>query len=163
MAEYPDTELLDLSRERWGIERLFQQVTEVCGLKGLIGGTPQATIFQFALCLLLYNVLQPICGFMAMHQQRDCETISLKKLFVGTREQVLTWSVLERREVVSLDYFQPLSTKSLNICLQRNLKPELSGGWIKAVNKTPQRIASRSHKRTHASVFRLLRDARQRW
>lgn len=51
-SEFPATELLDLYRERWGIERVFQQVTEVFGLKGLIGGTPQATIFQFAFCLL---------------------------------------------------------------------------------------------------------------
>ncbi len=51
---------LDLDRERWGIERVFQHVTEVCGLKGLIGETPPATIFQFAACLLLDNVLQTI-------------------------------------------------------------------------------------------------------
>lgn len=51
-SEFPATELLDLYRERRGIERVFQQVTDVFGLKGLIGGTPQATIFQFAFCLL---------------------------------------------------------------------------------------------------------------
>ena len=38
--KFPATELLELYRERWGIERVFQQVTEIFGLKGLIGGTP---------------------------------------------------------------------------------------------------------------------------
>ena len=79
-------------------------------------GLLQPTIFQFAICLLLYKVVQTIRGFVALHQQRDCETISLENLFVDTREQLLTWSVLGRREVVSLDDFQPLSTKSLTIC-----------------------------------------------
>jgi hypothetical protein len=158
-VEFPATELLDLYRERWGIERVFQQVTEVFGLKWLIDGTPQATIFQFAFCLLLYNVLQTIRGFVAKHQQRDCETISLENLFVDPREQLLTWSVLERREIVSLDDFPPLPTKSLKNRLQRILKPEWSEHWIKAVNKTPRRISPRNHQRTQSSVFRLLRNA----
>jgi hypothetical protein len=34
--------------QRWGIEQVFQKVTEVFHLQGLIGGTPKATIFQFA-------------------------------------------------------------------------------------------------------------------
>lgn len=161
-TEFPATELLDLYRERWGIERVFQQVTEVFGLKGLIGGTPQATIFQFAFCLLLSNVLQTIRSCVTLHQQRDCETISLENLFVDTREQLRTWSVLERREVVSLDFFQPLTAKSLKTRLHHILQSEWSDRWLKAVNKTPRPSAPRNPKRTHASVFRLLRDARQR-
>lgn len=161
-VKFPATELLDLYRERWGIERVFQQITEVFGLKGLIGGTPQATIFQFAFCLLLSNVLQTIRGFVALHQQRDYETISLENLFVDTREQLLTWSVLERRTIVSLDFFQPLAAKPLKTRLHRILQPEWSDRWIKAINKTPRRPAARNPQRTHASVFRLLRDASQR-
>ena len=55
---YPATELLEHYLQRWGIEQVFQKVTEVFHLQGLIGGTPKATIFQFAFCLLLYNVIQ---------------------------------------------------------------------------------------------------------
>ena len=51
-------DLLWLYQERWGIERLFQKVTEVFGLAGLIGSRPQACIFQFAFCMLLYNLVQ---------------------------------------------------------------------------------------------------------
>ena len=61
-AEYPASDLLELYALRWGIERVFQQVTEVFGLAKLIGGTPQATVFPFAFCLLLYNMTHVIPG-----------------------------------------------------------------------------------------------------
>lgn len=99
---------------------------------------------------------------MLNHQRRDCETISLENLFVDVREQLMTWSVLERRAVVSLDFFQPLPTKSLTTRLHQILKPEWSERWIKAINKKPRPMTPRSTKRTHSSVFRLLRDAPQR-
>jgi len=99
---------------------------------------------------------------VANHQRRDCETISLENLFVDAREQLTTWSVLERRAVVSLDFFQPWPTKSLTTRLHHILKPEWSDRWVKAVNKKPRPTTPRSTKRTHCSVFRLLRDAPQR-
>jgi hypothetical protein len=46
--EYPAADLLALYAERWGIENMFQQVTEVFGLTALIGGTPQACLFQLS-------------------------------------------------------------------------------------------------------------------
>ena len=56
---YPDPaeELLEHYLQRWGIEQVFQKVTEVFHLQGLIGSTPKATIFQFAFCLVLYNLI----------------------------------------------------------------------------------------------------------
>jgi hypothetical protein len=57
--------LLVLYGHRWGIERCFQQVTEVFGLQGLIGSSPRATVFQFAFCLVLYNILQLIRAYVA--------------------------------------------------------------------------------------------------
>ena len=58
VRKFPAIDLLDLYAERWEIERVFQKVTEVFSLESLIGGTPQANLFQFSLCLLLYNQLQ---------------------------------------------------------------------------------------------------------
>jgi len=75
---YPAQDLLWLYSERWGIERMFQQVTEVFGLQGLIGGTPQACIFQFAFCLLLYNMIQVVRGYLAAGQYRQPEEIRRK-------------------------------------------------------------------------------------
>lgn len=69
-------DLLWLYQQRWRIERLFQKVTEVFGLKQLIGGTPEACLFQFAFCMVLYNIVQLQTGYVAEAQsaiwQRRC-------------------------------------------------------------------------------------------
>jgi hypothetical protein len=160
--DYPARELLAHYLERWGIERVFQQVTETFGLQGLIGGTPEATIFQFSFCLLLYNVMQTIRGFVAKHQARDSETISLENLFRDAREELTAWTVLLRRGVISLEHFSPLTADDRRTRLNDLLKDEWSDRWIKARNKHPRRPAPRSAKRTHSSVFRLLQTAKQR-
>jgi IS4 transposase len=58
--QYPATDLLTLYLARWGIERVFQQITEVFDWRRLIGTTPQGTLFQLAFCLLLYNQIQVV-------------------------------------------------------------------------------------------------------
>jgi Transposase DDE domain len=57
-TRYPAGDLFAVYLTRWGIERVFQQITEVFALRRLIGSTPQATVFQAAFCLLLYNMVQ---------------------------------------------------------------------------------------------------------
>ncbi len=59
---YPAADLLATYRRRWGIEQLFQRVTEVFDLRHLIGTTPAATVFQAAWCFLLANVIQTVRG-----------------------------------------------------------------------------------------------------
>jgi hypothetical protein len=156
-SDYPATDLLLHYLERWGIERLFQQITETFGLQGLIGGTPEAAIFQFSFCMLLYNVMQTVRGFVAMHQAHDCETISLENLFRDTQEELTAWAVLLRRGVLTLNHFHPPTADELGQRLHDLLQNEWSDRWIKARNKTPRRPAPRSAKRTHSSVYRLLR------
>ena len=52
-CRYPAEDLLALYLARWGIERVFQQITEVFHLNRLIATTPQGTLFQMSFCLLL--------------------------------------------------------------------------------------------------------------
>lgn len=160
--KYPATDLLEHYLERWGIERVFQQITETFGLKGLIGCTPQATIFQFSFCLLLYNLMQTVRGFIAQHQKRDAESISIENIFVDTREELTAWSVLLRRGVVTADYFQSQSVENTQKRVNELLRNEWSNRWIKARNKNPRKPAKRTPKRTHGSVFRILQKAKQR-
>lgn len=61
-AAYPAEGPLSAYPTRWQIESVFQQITEVFELRHLIGSTPQATVFQAALCLAVYNTLQLIRG-----------------------------------------------------------------------------------------------------
>jgi IS4 transposase len=78
---------LELYRHRWGIERVFQQITEVYHLRTLIASTPQGTIFQCAFCLLLYNLVVVQRSYVAQAQQRERESISLENLFYDARRQ----------------------------------------------------------------------------
>lgn len=54
---YPPGDLLELYRERWTLENVFQQITEVFHLQHLISCSPKGTIFQCAFCLMMYNML----------------------------------------------------------------------------------------------------------
>ena len=73
---------------------MFQQVTEVFGLEGLIGGTPKACLFQFAFCLLLYNMIQVMRAYVAEAQQREIEEISSEKLFDDVKRELIAWNVM---------------------------------------------------------------------
>jgi IS4 transposase len=91
---YPADDLLELYARRWGIERVFQQVTEVFALEGLIGGSPEATVFQFAFCLLLYNLIHVVRARVAAAQQREPETISVENLFDDVRRELMAWNLM---------------------------------------------------------------------
>jgi hypothetical protein len=153
---YPAADLLDHYLQRWGIEQVFQKVTEVFHLQSLIGGTPKATIFQFAFCLLLYNLLQVIRGYIAFHQQRATETLSVENLFLDVHRQLTAWSVL-------LDLGLPLDSSpvaadrpTLVARLHALLGSQWSERWIKATNKRRRAHQPRPHNRTHGSVYRIL-------
>lgn len=89
--KHPAKDLLSVYRQRWGIEQMFQQVTEVFGLEKLIGGRPEATIFQFAFCLLLYNQMQLVRAYVAKHQDHETETVSLEQLFIDVRRELIAF------------------------------------------------------------------------
>jgi hypothetical protein len=91
---YPATDLLALYLARWGIERVFQQITEVFHLQALIGTTPQGTVFQLAFCLLLYNLLQVVRAYVATAQARPAETISTELLFADVQRQLVALTEL---------------------------------------------------------------------
>src|SRR5205807_1353132 len=93
-AAYPAADLLEAYLRRWGIEKLFQRVTEVFDLRHLIGSTPQATVFQAAFCFLLSNVIQTVRGYVAEAQQCEPETISTQLLFEDVAEELTVWHKL---------------------------------------------------------------------
>jgi len=92
--QYPAADLLAAYQQRWGIERVFQQVTEVFSLETLIGSAPRATIFQAALCFLLYNMIQVVRAYVAEDGQQPVERVSSEKLFWDVRDQLTTWKNL---------------------------------------------------------------------
>jgi hypothetical protein len=95
---YPAKDLLTLYRSRWGIETMFQQVVQTFDLRHLIGATPQATVFQAMLCLLLYNITLLIRDYVAAKVKREPKTVSTKLLFDDVVRQLTGWT-----EVIGVD------------------------------------------------------------
>ena len=159
-TRYPAADLLAIYLCRWGIERMFQQVTEVFGLGGLIGSTPEATVFQFAFCLVLYNLIQVIRAQVAQAEQRPVATISTEKLFEDVTRELIAWrEVIEPAETVAC-FEAPLTVAQVRARLKRLLKGVWRERWTKASSRK-RRPAKKSGKRDHGSVYRILEEHRR--
>jgi hypothetical protein len=162
---YPAEDILAVYRMRWGLEGCFQQVTEVFALGHLIGGTPEATVFQAAFCLLLYNVVVVLRGYLAEAQGKQPEAISGEQLFYDVRRQLIAWEeVLTPQATVAL-----LKAKLTAQPLQARLRALLAGVWTQRWLKAPTREGPRRKpppkqyiKGGHTSVYRLLLQERQK-
>jgi hypothetical protein len=159
---YPAVELLGVYRKRWGIEGVFQQITEVFGLARLIGGTPQATVFQLSFCLVLYNLTQAIRAIVAESGRRPTAEVSGEKVFRDVRKQLSSWrTVLSVEE--TLGCFAPRPTAdAVGRRLQELLGQLWRDDWIKAKRKKaaaphPPRPYRRGE---HQSVHRVLSEAK---
>lgn len=158
---YPAEELLTLYLARWGIERVFQQITEVFHLNRLIATTPQGTLFQLSFCLLLYNMIQVIRSYVAVGQGFSLEVISTELLFVDVSKQLVALNELVAvGRVVSL---LPLACTAAAVGqrLRELLFGVWSDRWIKAPKRTRKPAAARQGKREHTSVYRLLKAHQQ--
>ena len=85
-------DLLELYKQRWGIEQLFQQVTETFSLSHLIGSSPKATLLQFGYCLLLYNLMQLIKIYVAKDGKVLAGVVSMFYLFNDVRKELSAWA-----------------------------------------------------------------------
>jgi Transposase DDE domain len=153
----PANDLLVLYLARWGIERVFQQITEVFHLQALIGTTPQGTISQLAFCLLLYNLLQVVRAYVATAQARLVETISTELLFEDVQRQLVALTELVPPAAVEL-LFAPLpSAEQVGQQLTRVLATVWTSRWLKAPPKRPKPPTARQAIRgNQTSVYRLL-------
>ena len=91
-AAFPAADVLEVYRRRWGIEQVFQQVTETFALEHLIGSGPRAVLFQFAYCLLLYNLVQLIKAYVAEDGRVLAAAVSTFYLFNDIRRELLAWA-----------------------------------------------------------------------
>jgi hypothetical protein len=160
--EYPAADLLELYAQRWGIERMFQQVTEVFHLGTLIGGSSEATVFQFAFCLLLYNMLQIVRAYLAAAQHREVEIISTEKLFLDVERELtactVMWNVAQLAEHVD----RPWKAKEVKSRLRELFRHVWSDRWLKAktYKRRPHPVVPRLG--VHVSVHRILLEAKQK-
>jgi hypothetical protein len=161
---YPAEDLLEVYLTRWTIEEVFQQITEVFELRHLIGSTPQATIFQAAFCLVLYNMIQVVRAYVAAARPEPTAVASLsaEQIFSDLRDELIALNkVLSPREVATC--FPAVI--GFDAVVER-LKDLLSGVWsplwIKAVNAKPRPPVKKAKGNgAHTSVQKLLVASRQ--
>jgi Transposase DDE domain len=160
----PAADLLTVYLARWGIERVFQQITEVFALRRLIGSTPQATVFQAAFCLLLYNMVQVMRGYIALAQPQPCraEDVSAEQLFYDVQRELTAVRVLVPPPMMVAAYTEARSQEELCQHLHGLLDSVWTPRWRKAVNTKPRPKAAKAKQSgAHTSIHRLLYAARQ--
>jgi hypothetical protein len=161
--KYPASELLTLYRRRWGLETMFQQVVQTFDLRHLIGATPQGTVFQAMLCLLLYNITMVIRDVVAQGAKRDAHEVSLKLLFDDLVRDLTGWvEVLEPDETVDLLRSTPVvGAAALHAYLRTTLDAVWTDRWIKApTRKQPPKKPPRAYLcGGHSSVDKIMRGA----
>ncbi|HUU98744.1 MAG TPA: transposase [Phycisphaerae bacterium] len=165
--EYPAATLLALYRNRWQIERVFQEITQVFGLKRLIGSSPRASIFQFAFCLLLYNTLQVVRAYVAQGQRRSPQTLSGEKLFRDLCRELSAWTLLIGPALTvsrgpgpaartGSNGARPTTPAHLRGVIRQTLRPAWSHYWLKS---PPQTRAARPPPKgpgQHVSAQRII-------
>ena len=80
-VQYPAEDLLETYLQRGTIEGVFQQITEVFSLEELISSRPKGTVFQLSFCLLLYNLIEVVRGYIAVGQELAADAVSAEQLF----------------------------------------------------------------------------------
>jgi hypothetical protein len=160
--KYPAADLLTLYAERWTIERVFQQVTEVFHLNVLIGGSPQATVFQFAFCMLLYNTIQVVRATVAALEAREADTISTEKLFEDVVRELTACTVVLDAEQMARRVDRPWTAKEVKLRLKQLLRGVWSDRWLKAkrYKRRPHPVVPRLG--VHVSVYRILLEAKEK-
>lgn len=155
-GRYPATDILDAYLQRWGIERVFQQVTEVFGLQRLIGSSPCAAIFQFALCALWYNVIQVVKEHVAAGGRVTSADVSGEQLFIDTCRQFVALTELTGLEAVTeaVPRQSPLDQVRAQLL---DLLPTLwTDRWRRAPPRRRAAARPKGRPRDHASAFRLM-------
>jgi hypothetical protein len=161
--KYPAQDLLSTYQARWGIERVFHQITDVFSLRHLIGTTPKATLFQLSFCLLLYNTLQVVRAHLASHQRCEAGKISNEKLFYDVKRQLVAVNELVETEPLLELLGEVPTAEELRECLREGLRDAWSRRWWKSPSSK-----GGGHKKekmyvvgNHTSTYRVLQQTRE--
>ena len=159
---YSAADLLQMYRQRWSIENVFQQITTVFALHRLIGSSPEATIFQCALGLLLYNITRVLCAHVAAVEDQPLKQVSSQQVFYDTRRQLISMTTLLNRE--QLVQCVPTFADASSLCeaLRHLLSNTWTHRWLKAA--TTQRSPPKRKQPIeggHTSIQRLIDADRQ--
>ena len=163
-AAYPADDLLRAYLERWGIERVYQQITEVFNLRRLIGSTAEGSVFQAAFCLVLYNLVQVIRAYVAAGQaELPVAMVSAEQIFVDVQKELTALTELFAPRTIAGWYAEELSQEEL----VERLRAQLGGVWTpryrKAVNARPRpKVKKAKGSGAHTSVHKVLEEERRK-
>ena len=162
---YPAFDLLILYRRRWGIETMFQKVVQTYDLRNLIGGTPEATIFQAVFCLLLYNITLIVRDYVAEGAKRAPATISLHLLYNDIVDELTAWmKVIGPAATLGVLHATMFAgPKEFRSYLQQKLGGVFTDRLAKAkTTKRPPKKPPRAYlKGGHSSADRILRGVHE--
>jgi len=156
---YPAADLLAVYLARWQIEGVFQQITEVFDLRRLIGSTPQATVFQAALCLVLYNLVQVVRAYIAAGRPEPTpvSSLSAEKIFDDLREELIALHKMLDVPQVLACVARPRTAAELVARLQTLLSRAWSPEWVKAkAGKRRPKAKPVKKSGAHTSVHKVL-------
>jgi hypothetical protein len=160
---YPAEDLLATYLARWQIENVFQAITEAFELRHLIGCTPQATVFQASLCLVMYNVLQVLRGYAAAvaPEPTEVEALSAEQIFTDLHEELVGLHRVLGPEELLAWLPAPAPAEQVGSRLRALLGRAWSACWRKAVNKKrrPHRTKEKELG-AHTSVHKILEAAK---
>jgi len=161
---YPADDLLVVYLKRWEIERVFQKITEVFHLERLLGSTPEATIFQAAFCLVLYNLLQLMRAYAAVGQKKlPVDAISMEQLFLDVERELTALVVMFPAPTIASWYQAPFSREQVMRRLQVLLAAAWTPRYLKAVNPKPRpKVKQARCSGAHTSVQKLREAARKK-
>ncbi len=161
---YPAEDLLEVYLERWQIENVFQQITEVFNLQHLIGSTPKATVFQASLCLVIYNILQVVRGYVAQASPEKVQVndLSTEKIFRDMHKDLVSLHRVLKGE----RFFEVLPREDRTEAVQARLRTLLGQAWTPWWKKAKPSNKPRSHQKAkqsgaHTSVHKLLEESRR--
>jgi len=157
--------LIDLYLTRWKIETVFQDVTVVFGLRKLIGSTPEATAFQAAFCMVVYNAIQVVKSYLAALQQPkplSVDDVSNTMLFTSIIKQLTAVAALVPAASLAELVVPPPTATATRAYLHQRLARVWEPGWKKARNRQPRTYGPKPKgSGAHTSVFRVLQEHKQ--
>jgi hypothetical protein len=156
---YPAADILEMYLRRWGIERMFQKTTQVFHLRTLVSAQANGTVFQAALCLLLYNLTVLVRAHVAAGAKRTTENVSLEKLFVDLCRQLTGMIEVIGTPAVVVHYADGKWTADR---LRAYLEQTLGRTWRDWWQKSPPRKSSPPTPTEylvggHSSVYKIVR------
>jgi hypothetical protein len=161
---HPAQDLLAVYLLRWQIEQVFQQITEVFELRHLIGCTPEATVFQASLCLVIYNALQLIRAYIAQARAEPTrvDDLSAGQIFADLREQLVSLHTVLGAGEVRACLPAAAVADAVRARLGALLGRAWSERWRKARDKRPRPPQLKARQSgAHTSVHKILQQAKQ--